>query len=127
MRSRRIGVRLKCRAERIEADGVALAGGEFIEGATVICTTGTRPNPLVERLDVAQQRGRIVTAPDLSVVGNPGVWAIGDCARVRNSLTQQWAPPTAQFAVAQAKTLARNIQAWNGGRPTRPFRHRSKG
>ena len=31
------------------------------------------------------------------------------------------------FAVAQAKTLARNIQAWNEGRPTRPFRHRSKG
>jgi NADH:ubiquinone reductase (H+-translocating) len=127
MRSRRIGVRLKCRAERIEADGVALAGGEFIEGATVICTTGTRPNPLVERLDVAQQRGRIVTAPDLSVVGNPGVWAIGDCALVHNGLTQQWAPPTAQFAVAQAKALARNIAASNEGRPTRPFRHRSRG
>jgi NADH:ubiquinone reductase (H+-translocating) len=127
MRSRHIDVRLKCRAGWIDADGVVMAGGEFIEGATVICTVGTRPNPLVERLDVPQQRGRIVTAPDLSVARNPGVWAIGDCALVRNGLTRQLAPLTAQFAVAQAKTLARNIEAWNEGRPTRQFRHRSKG
>jgi NADH:ubiquinone reductase (H+-translocating) len=127
MRSRQIDVRLNSRAARIDADGVMLGDGEVIAGATVICTIGTRPNPLVAQLKLPMQRGRIVTAPDLSVAGLPGLWAIGDCALVRNGLTQQPAPPTAQFAVAQAKALAHNIVAWGQGRATREFRHESKG
>ena len=127
MRSRQIDVRLNSRAARIDADGVMLGDGEVLAGATVICTIGTRPNPLIERLKLPLQRGRIVTAPDLSVAGLPGVWAIGDCAFVRNGLTQQAAPPTAQFAVAQANALAHNIVAWGQGRATREFRHKSTG
>ena len=81
-------------------------------------------NPLVEQLGLALQRGRIVTAADLSVPGAPGVWAIGDCALVRNHAADahrppeagpaypvSYAPPTAQFAVAQAQALARNLVA----------------
>ena len=64
---RRIEVRLQARASRVDADGVTLTGGERLDGSTVICTIGTRPNPLVERLGLALERGRIVTAPDLSV------------------------------------------------------------
>ena len=127
MQSRRIAVRLKSRAAQVDADGVMLAGGEYIPGATVICTIGTKPNPLVERLSVPKQRGRIETAPDLSVVGSSQVWAIGDCALVRNGTTQQFAPPTAQFAVAQARALAHNIVARIEGRATQEFSHESKG
>jgi NADH dehydrogenase len=125
--ARGIDVRLKARAAQVSADGVTLAGGEFIAGATVICTIGTRPNPLVDALAVGKQRGRIETRPDLSVPGVPGLWAIGDCALVRNGATDQYAPPTAQFAVAQARALARNIVAACAGRATAPFSHRSRG
>jgi NADH dehydrogenase len=45
---------------------------------------------------------------------------------VRNGL-DDWAPPTAQFAVAEAKALARNIVAALRGQPTRAFVHRSRG
>ena len=55
------------------------------------------------------------------------VWAIGDCALVRNARTQAFAPPTAQFAVAQARTLAHNIVARIEGRATCEFGHASKG
>ncbi len=127
MQSRQIAVRLNARAAQVDADGVTLASGETIPGATVICTIGTRPNPLVERLAVPRQHGRIETAPDLSVPGVPGVWAIGDCALVRNGATQQFAPPTAQFAVAQARALARNIVERIEGRNTRAFSYASKG
>ena len=143
LRARRIDVRLNARAIRVDAEGVLLAGGERISGATVVCTIGTQPNPLVERLGLALQRGRIVTAPDLSVAGARGVWAIGDCALVANHAPQRSAsaadagqpaappaafcPPTAQFAVAQAKTLARNLVAQIAGAPTRPFSHVSRG
>ena len=127
LQARRIAVRLKARAARVDADGVTLASGEFIPGATVICTIGTRPNPLVEGLGVATQRGRIDTRPDMSVGGVDNVWAIGDCALVRNAATDGFAPPTAQFAVAQARAAARNIVAAVERRPTEPFRHVSRG
>jgi len=127
MQSRRIAVRLNSRAVQIDADGVMLARGEYIPGATVICTIGTKPNPLVEKLAVAKLRGRIETTPDMSVAGSPGLWAIGDCALVRNGMTQQFAPPTAQFAVAQAHALAHNIIARLEGRATKEFSHESKG
>jgi NADH dehydrogenase len=135
LRARRIDVRLMARAARVDADGVTLASGARLDAATVICTIGTRPNPLVERLGLPLARGRIVTAPDLSVPGAPGVWAIGDCALIRNHAGEspdpeapvRYAPPTAQFAVAQAHALAHNLVAHVAQRPTRPFAHVSRG
>jgi NADH dehydrogenase len=120
-------LRLDARAARVDADGVALAGGEFIAGSTVICTVGTKPNPLVESIGVPRQRGRIETRPDMSVPGVANVWAVGDCAIVGNRATGQPAPPTAQFAVAQARALAKNIVSTIEGRTTEPFSHVSRG
>jgi NADH dehydrogenase len=124
---RGVDVRLGARAASVDADGVTLADGSVLSAATVICTIGTRPHRLVEQLAVPLTRGRIDTAPDMSVPGLPGVWAIGDCALVRNAATDSLSPPTAQFAVAQAQQLAANIAHAAAGRPTRAFAHVSKG
>ncbi|WP_157266804.1 NAD(P)/FAD-dependent oxidoreductase [Azohydromonas aeria] len=124
--ARGVRVRLGARAAAVQAEGVALADGGFIEGATVVCTIGTRANPLVEQLGLALQRGRIPVAPDLSVPQRPGLWALGDCALVPNGDGTP-CPPTAQFAVAQARALADNLLATLEGTPTRPFSHRSRG
>lgn len=123
--ARGVDVRLGARAVRVEADGVVLADGDRIHTSTVVCTIGTRANPFVEQLDLPLQRGRIVTERDLSVTGRPGVWALGDCALVHNGDTL--APPTAQFAVAEAHVLARNLLAAIEQRPTAAFSHRSRG
>ena len=135
--ARGVGVRLQARAARVDEDGVDLDGGERIAGATIVCTIGTRPNPFVEQLGLPLHRGRIVTAPDLSVPGLTQVWALGDCASIRidaaasdpaaSSGAPVHAPPTAQFAVAEAKALALNIAAHLRCRRTRPFRYTSKG
>ncbi len=53
---------------------------------------------LVERLPLPKQRGRIVTAPDMSVPGQPGVWALRE-------------------------SLHRSLS----GEPTQPFSYRSRG
>jgi NADH dehydrogenase len=150
LRARGVAVRLNTKARAVNADGVDLAGGEGdtrLAAATVICTIGTRPNPLVERLGLPLERGRIVCAADLSVKGVPHVWALGDCALVPNAMPDEeaqasrraaaavatvatlpaYAPPTAQFAVAEAHTLAHNLVEHLAGRPTRPFAHRSRG
>jgi NADH:ubiquinone reductase (H+-translocating) len=129
--SRGLSVRLQTRAARVAVDGVLLVDGEFLPTATVVCTIGTRPNPLVAQLGLAQQRGRIETAPDLSLPGLSQVWAIGDCALIRNHASRDpgsdFAPPTAQFAVAEAQALARNLLASIEGRATAPFGYRARG
>jgi NADH:ubiquinone reductase (H+-translocating) len=121
LKSRGVDVRLGARAARVTDEGVVLLDQSFIPGSTVICTIGTRPNALVEGLDVPKDRGRIAVAPNLSVPGHEGLWALGDCALVPND--GGFAPPTAQFAVQQAKHLARNLLSKN----PRPFAHRTRG
>jgi len=125
--ARGVEVRTDARATLVSGRGVALAGGEIVGAATVICTIGTRPNALVERTPLPIERGRIVVNPDLSVQRVPGLWAIGDCALVVNGHDGKHAPPTAQFAVREARTLAANLLATLAGRPTRAFRHRPLG
>jgi NADH:ubiquinone reductase (H+-translocating) len=125
---RGIDVRLNTRAAQVAAAGVTLANGEFVAAGTVICTIGTRANPLAERLGFALQRGRIETEPDLRVRGARDVWAIGDCALIRNqAVGDAVAPPTAQFAIAEARRVAHNIVATLVGSPTHAFGHVSKG
>jgi NADH dehydrogenase len=128
LRERGVTVRLDTRVVVIASNGVVLADGELIEGGTVISTIGTSANPLLERLGLpAAPGGRIQTAGDLSVPGHPGVWAIGDCACVPNALDGSTCPPTAQFAVRQARLLADNLRAVLAARPTTFFRYRNRG
>jgi len=124
---RGVDVRLRAKASRIDARGVDLADGERVASATVVCTIGARSNPLVETLGVETLRGRIVTDPDGQVPDRPGLWAIGDCAATLNLADGKPCPPTAQFAVAQARQLARNLLRHLAGKPTRPFSHASLG
>ena len=124
---RGVDVRIGTRAARVDEEGVWVSSGETVASATVICTIGTRPNALVQALGIATERGRIVVRPDLSVPERPGLWALGDCALVPNALDATPCPPTAQFAVRQAKLLAANLIAAAGGRATRAFAYRARG
>ena len=119
----RTNVRAKCVGER----GVMLGSGEFVPAATVICTIGTRPNSLVERMLLPTERGRIVVDPDLSVPQHHGLWAMGDCARAQNAFDGKVAPTTAQFAVREARCVAANILSSLRGQPTRAFHYRPRG
>ena len=124
---RGVDVRTGVRAARVCAAGVWLTDGAFVAGATVVCTIGTQPNALAARASLPLQRGRIVVEADLAVRGTPGIWAIGDCAYAQNAHDASIAPPTAQFAVAQARALAQNLLATLAGRPPRAFTYRSRG
>ena len=65
----------------------------------------------------------------MRVEGMDGVWALGDCAAVPDPSADMArpCPPTAQHAIRQGRTVARNMAAELGiGKPA-PFRYRSKG
>lgn len=127
MRARGIDVRLNARAARVDDRGLTLTDGEFLQAGTVICTIGTAPNPLIAALPLPKQRGRLEVAPDMSVPGAAGVWALGDCAAVPNARDGKTSPPTAQFAERQARQLAANLVRKARGQATRPFRYRPMG
>ena len=127
MRKRGIDIRLTTLVARADERGVELQSGERLDAGTVICAVGAAPTELVERLPLPKQRGRIETAPDMSVPGNPGVWALGDCAAGVNAYDGRLSPPTAQFATRQAEQLAENLVRSLRGEPTLPFSYRSRG
>lgn len=104
----RLGVRVASAARGV----VRLTDGHDIETESLIWTAGTTPNPLLGALGVARdRRGAVVVDETLAVAGKPGVWALGDCAAVTDAKTKLPCPPTAQFALREAETVARNIRA----------------
>ncbi len=132
MRKRGVNVLLGKRVASANAKGVEIkdeATKELtrIDGGTIISTIGTKANPLVEKLGIATDRGKILTNPDMSVQEQTNIWAVGDCALIQNEKTDAFSPPTAQFAVQEAEQLAANISAKFKGKATKPFSYSSKG
>ena len=107
---------------------VDLTSGETIPSRTVVWTAGVTPSPLLATLPCARnRRGQILVDEFLAVPGPPGIWALGDCAEVRNPETDQPYPPTAQHAIRQGKIIAENIAASLQGGPKRAFRYKPLG
>lgn len=127
MRKAGVDVRVNARVARVDAEGVELESGERIESYNVISTIGTAPRALIQSLALPKAKGRVRTDPDMSVPAHPGVWAIGDCAAVTNAYDGRPCPPTAQFAMRQARQLADNIARSVRGEATQPFRYRPRG
>jgi NADH:ubiquinone reductase (H+-translocating) len=107
---------------------VILNPAEEIRARTLVWTAGTAPNPLLAMLPCERdKRGAVVVDSMLAVPGHPGLWAVGDCAAVTDAKNGKPCPPTAQFALREARTLARNIHATVHGRPLTAFHFDSLG
>jgi NADH:quinone reductase (non-electrogenic) len=114
---RGVELRLGVRLHGATADAALLEGGERIATRTLVSTVPSGPNPLVAMLPVKKEGGRIVVDAHLEVPEVPGLWAVGDCAAVRDARTGELCPPTAQHATREAACAARNIAATlRGGR-----------
>lgn len=118
------GVTFKLNTRLVEAQEgmIRLRPQEEIRTETLIWTAGVKPHPLVQMLAAAHDpRGAILVDQHLAVPGLAGVWALGDCALVTDAKTGKPCPPTAQFALREADTLAHNIHASIHHRPLTPF------
>jgi NADH dehydrogenase len=114
--------KLAARVADARSGAVILTPREEILTETLVWTAGTAPNPLVQTLPVERdKRGAILVDETLAVPTAPGVWAVGDCAAITDAKTGQPCPPTAQFALREARTLAHNLYAHLRGLPLRPF------
>ena len=122
MKERGVIFKLKARVADARRGVVVLDSGEEVRAETLVWTAGTTPNPLLKDLPVEHdRRGAVPVDENLAVSGYDGLWAVGDCAAVTDAKTGERCPPTAQFALREARTLAHNIRASVHGRPPRRF------
>jgi NADH dehydrogenase len=123
---RGVEIRVKTKVERISERGVELDDGTTIQAKTVVWTAGTSPSPVLKALPCAKEHGKLVTNPFLELSGFEEVWALGDCAFILDPTGKPY-PPTAQHAMRQGKTVARNIVATIRGRKKETFQYSTIG
>ena len=123
------GVEIKFEAHLSSAtpEEAILDTGERIAAKTVISTVPSSPNPLIETLSINRCKGKVVVKANLQVENHPNVWALGDCAAIPNLSGKGFCPPTAQFAIREAKVLAKNIAASIKGGKQQDFRFKALG
>ena len=104
---------------------------EVIDTRTIVATIGNTPAPVVAKMPLTLEQGRILVRRDFRADGFENIWAIGDCALIPMTETasdrEDFAPPTAQFAVREAKHLAQNVVAALQNQNLKKFHYSSKG
>jgi NADH:quinone reductase (non-electrogenic) len=125
---RGIEIRLNTRVRSVTQTKVNLNDGTSILSRTLVWTAGIVPSPRISSIPGSKEQGRLVVNEFLQVLAWPNVWAIGDCAFVRDARNPGKShPPTAQHAIREGKIVAQNIVAALSGRPLRPFSFRTIG
>jgi selenide,water dikinase len=118
--AQRRGVRLVCgaRAERVAKDALWLEGGERLPADLVVWAAGAAPPPALRDSPLPRDAAGFVRVTDtLQVLGQPDLFAVGDCASLE---ADPWVPKAGVYAVRQGPVLDANLRArLVGGRLSR--------
>ncbi len=129
----RVAVRLGAAVERVDGEGVVVRVGDRTErlaARTVLWAAGVQASPLAALLARAtgaptDRNGRIIVQPDLSLLGHPEVFAIGDMAHVEQD--GALLPGIAPVAMSEGRYVARRIARRAAGKSVQPYRYFHKG
>jgi NADH dehydrogenase len=103
-----------------------LSTGTRISAKTIVSTVPSSPNPLIVNLKLPQEKGKILCKDTLQIEGYDHLFAIGDCAKIPMK-DGSFCPPTAQFAIREAKVLAKNIVSTIRGKDLLRFQYKALG
>ena len=122
-----VEVRLGQAVTHCDADGVMI-GNESLDAATILWAAGVAASPVANWLGTeADNAGRVIGEEDLSITGQPNVFAIGDTAAVKDTNGNP-VPGTAPAAKQQGRYVANLIRSRVEGRATDDkFRFRHSG
>jgi NADH dehydrogenase len=111
LQRRGVELLLNARLKAATGEAAILGDGTTIPTKTLVSTIPASPHPLIDAVTLPKAKnGRVEVDAALAVKGSDHVWALGDCAVVP-APEGGVAPPTAQHATRQARTVARNIVA----------------
>lgn len=119
--ARDVRLLLGCAAERVEKDGLWLAGeAEPLACQLVLWATGAAPPALLGASPLPlDARGFVRVAETLEVPGCEGLFAVGDCAALD---AHPWLPKAGVYAVRQGPVLDANLRARLAGGGLRRYR-----
>ncbi|MBI4427859.1 MAG: FAD-dependent oxidoreductase [Ignavibacteriales bacterium] len=124
---RGVEIRLKTRLRSASSDAAILTTDERIPTKTLVSTVPSSPHPLIDGLDIPKDKGKIKCNGFLEVESLDGVWAVGDCALIPNPSGEGFCPPTAQYAIREGTTAARNIVVSVRGGQKKQFQFKGLG
>lgn len=106
-------------------EGVKIKKGEdefeFVKAGTVVWAAGVRGNRLIEQTGIENMRARVKVEKDMRAPGHNDVFIVGDCALMINEEVNRPYPPTAQIAMQQGVTVAKNLISLIKGEETEEF------
>jgi NADH:ubiquinone reductase (H+-translocating) len=128
LEARGIEVLLNTRLASAEDGAVVLSDGMRFRADTLVWTAGVKPTATPDREGwPVDASGRLRVDGCLRVEGIDDAWAAGDVAAVPDVRSGGIAPPSAQYALREARRLADNVIASIHGREPEPFRWKNLG
>ena len=113
---------------RVDPNHLSLEDGSVLAFDVAVWCAGLEAPPVVRELPVPHgAAGRLAVESTLELPGHPGVFAVGDVVELRDPPAGAPVPATAQAALAEARTTARNLRARWLRKPLVPFRYRERG
>ncbi|AXT13671.1 NAD(P)/FAD-dependent oxidoreductase [Bacillus velezensis] len=113
LESKGVEFKIGTAVQECRADGVTVGKKdeepEEIKSQTVVWAAGVRGHPIVEEAGFENMRGRVKVNPDLRAPGHDDVFILGDSSLFINEETERPYPPTAQIAMQQGETVAKNL------------------
>lgn len=106
------------RVANVRADAVELADGRALPAAFTLAATGPRPHPWLAQTGLALNDGFVTVDGHLRSVTDPAIFAVGDCADMRDTPR----PKAGVYAVRQAPFLYHNLRAALSGGRLRRYR-----
>ena len=120
-----VEVRTGSLVTKVERDGVCI-GAEKIRARTAFWAAGNKASPLGAFLGAPLDRaGRVHVNPDLSVLGHPEIFAVGDLAVIVQD--GRMVPGVCPAANQEGATAAKNIIRDLRRQPRKNFRYFNKG
>lgn len=109
LRKRGVEILLKDKLVAATSERAILGSGTEIPCKTLISTVPSMLPPVLQKLECAKERGKLLVNTGLELKDYEGVvWALGDCASIK-TVAGTKVPPTAQHAIREATTAAINI------------------
>jgi NADH dehydrogenase len=122
-----VELRLNTGVTEVTKDRVKLDDGSAIRTRTVVWAGGIKPPAVVEATGLPTGRGgRLDASRDLTVVGHPKVYAIGDMANMTDRAGTEL-PQLGSVALQAGRWAARNIVNDLRGHDREPFKYHDKG
>ncbi len=112
-----------------ESNQVTLDNGMKIPCSTLVWAGGVTVDPVISSLDTEHApNGRVIVDNYLRLKNHQNIFALGDCASIKDEQTGKAYPPTAQHAVRESIIASKNIiSSIKGDDSLKPFTYHSKG